>query len=130
MQTNRRSLLKASMAGAIGFLGGVATRLEAHTGTLSDADVKKLALEPQNAADYQKLAAHFRALKSDAEEEAAMYEAIAKTYRNAIKGGTQAQGRDAARALEHVAEHARDSAEALDHLVETYTGLAESFNAK
>lgn len=130
MQTNRRKLLTASMAGAIGLLGGAATRLGAHTGTLSDADVKKLALEAQSKVDYQKLAAHFRALKSDAEEEAVMYEAIAKAYRNAIKGGTQSQGRDAARALEHVAEHARDSAEALDHLVETYVGLAESFSSK
>jgi hypothetical protein len=127
--TNRRAVLGAGLAGAVGLLGTLAPRLEAHTGTLSMEEVKKLALTPKGAADYRKLADHFQAMKTDAEAEAKLYETVAKAYRKSITGATDGQGHDAARALEHVAEHARDTAEALDHLVETYAGLAENFRS-
>ena len=75
MEMNRRNVLGAAMAGAAGLLA--ATRLEAHTGPLAEAQVKKLSLEAKTAADYKRLAAHFQALKADAEKEAGTYEAIA-----------------------------------------------------
>lgn len=127
MKPNRRDIFGVGFAGAAALLGAAAMPVQAHTGTLLDDQVKKLALEPKTAADYRKLEAHFRALKTEAEKEAALYETVAKAYRKGIAGPTQGQARDAARALEHVAEHARDSAEALDHLVETYAALAENF---
>jgi hypothetical protein len=128
MKPNRREVLGAGLAGAVGLLGVTAGRLEAHTGPLGNAEVKKLALTPRSPADFRKLAEHFRVLKAEAEAEAALYEAVAKGYRKGIAAAGDSQARDGARALEHVAEHARDTAEALDHLVETYDGLAENFN--
>jgi len=128
MKPNRRTVLEVGWAGAVGLLT-MGTPLPAHTGVLTDEQVRKLALEPKASADYRRLADHFRALKTDAEKEAGVYETLAKAYRKGIKGTTDGQARDGARALEHVAEHARDTAEALDHLVETYAALAENFKA-
>jgi hypothetical protein len=127
MKPNRRQLLGVGLAGAAGLL--TASRAAAHEGTLTDADVKKLAPAARTAADYRNLARHFSALQKSADTEAALYEELSKTYRKGVAGINEAQSRDVARALEHVAEHARDSSEALAHLVETYEGLASNLKA-
>lgn len=129
MTSTRRNILGVGLTSAAGLLAVAVTPAEAHTGVLTNDQVKKLALEPKAPADFKRLAEHFKALKTDAEKESALYEAIAKSYRKGITVTSQGQGHDAARALEHVAEHARDSAEALDHLVETFDALAENFKA-
>ena len=128
MTPTRRNILGVGLTGAAGLLAVAVTPMEAHTGVLMNDQVKKLAVDFRTAADFRKLADHFKALKTEAEKESALYENVAKTYRKGLAGITEGQARDAARSLEHVAEHARDSAEALDHLIETYTALAENFN--
>ena len=127
MNINRRRVLGAALAGAAGVLG-TASRLDAHTGQIAEGEVKRLALEARTAADYKRLAEHFQTLKAAAEKEAAVYEAIAKTYRKGHEGVTEFLAKDAARAFEHVAEHARDSAEALEHLAEAFEGWVENLN--
>jgi hypothetical protein len=128
MTPNRREILGVGLAGAAGLLGIAAPQAAAHTGTLPEAEWKKLASAPKSKADFRKLAGHFNALRKGAEEEARYYQELAQAYRHkGIAGFTESQAHDAARALEHVAEHARDTAEALEHLVETYDGLGENF---
>lgn len=131
MTPNRREILGAGLvAGAAGLAGIVARPVAAHTGTLPEAEWKKLAEAPKSKADFRKLSGHFNALRKGAEEEARYYQEVAQIYRRkGIAGCTESQAHDAARALEHVAEHARDTAEALEHLVETYDGLEENFKA-
>ena len=129
MKPTRRTAFGVGFTGAAALLEGAFSRLDAHMGTLTNDQVRRIAVEPKTWTDYGKLAAHFRALKTDADKEAALYEAIAKTYRSrGIPGTTAGQARDAARALEHVAVHARDTSEALEHLVETYAALDENFS--
>ena len=129
MTPTRRTAFGVGFTGAAALLGTAFSRAEAHVGTLANEYVKKLALEPRGWADFGKLAEHFRMLKTEADKEAALYETVAKTYRSrGIPGTTDGQARDAARALEHVAEHARDTSEALEHLVETYAAMEENFS--
>lgn len=123
---NRRALLTA---GAAGLAGLTAFHLEAHTGSMTSAEFQHLAKAPKTSADYKKLAEHLRVLAKEAREEAVTYEAVAKGYRKGIPGANTAQATDAARGLEHVAEHHNDVAEALEHLVDAYEGLAENFAA-
>jgi hypothetical protein len=127
MQINRRALVGAGLAGAAGLFGFAVPRVDAHTGTLTEEEFRRLAFKPQTPDDYRKLATHVRKLAGEAGAEAKLYDAIGAGYRKGVSGAKKAQSVDLARGIEHAAEHNRDSEEALLHLAEAFEGLAENF---
>lgn len=124
---NRRNVLSAGAAGILGLVG--VSRAEAACAHCADcdcpADFEKAAGVEGN---FKKLAELARIGKRAAERRAENFTRLAAAYRdNGLRQRTRAQAQDAARALEHVAEHQRDVAQALEHLIETYEGLAEPY---
>ena len=128
MKPNRRELLGAGFAGAVGLLGIAVPRAEGHEGNLTPEQVRQFALTPRSANDYMKLAAHFRKMQKGAIAEATLYQNIADQYNGGCVGATDGQTWNVAKALEHAAQHAFDTAEALNDVVAAYEGIAESFN--
>jgi hypothetical protein len=119
----RRSVMNRPFA-SIGLvvLLGCLTTLIAQSSKLSDQEFKQVAQSHSNAAEHQKLAAHYTAHAIEHESDAKVHEDLAAQY---AKTEPRLSGE-----ARHYAAHSRESAEALRELAKIHQDLAKEHAAK
>ena len=123
IEANRREMMAAMLTAGVGALG--TATFAADAGKLSDADYKKLASAPKNAADHRSLATYYRALAAEHETEGKALETLAAAYAKGLPGTATGQAHELSRAIRHAAEHSRDFAEAARDVAEVHEGIAQ-----
>ena len=94
----------------------------AQSAKISDQEFRKLAASHANAAEHQKLAAHYMAHAVEHETDAKIHEELANQY---VKTEPSLAGE-----ARHYAAHSREAAEALRELAKIHQGLAKEHDAK
>jgi hypothetical protein len=118
--TSLATYLRPTYLAAIAILASAS--LMAQSGKLSDADFQKAAASHANAAEHERLVAHYNAHAVEHEGDAKVHDTLAKQY---AKGEP-----NLAKETEHYATHSREAAEALRNLAKIHQDLAKEHAKK